>query len=81
MTTLAFDWETLFVVPNVIFTVGGIIAIISVITCSVSGVCRTKAREQTKREMAAYVAEGSMTPEDATRILNSGPRDEDEKIA
>lgn len=29
-------------------------------------------REQTKRELAAYVAEGSIRPEDATAILNAG---------
>ncbi len=30
--------------------------------------------EQSRRELAAYVAEGSMTPDDAERLLNSGPR-------
>ncbi|MBX3322187.1 MAG: hypothetical protein KF757_04275 [Phycisphaeraceae bacterium] len=30
--------------------------------------------EQSRREIAAYVAEGSMTPDDAERLLNSGPR-------
>jgi hypothetical protein len=29
-------------------------------------------REQTKRELAAYVAEGTIKPEDATAILNAG---------
>ena len=29
-------------------------------------------REQTKREIAAYVAEGTIRPEDATAILNAG---------
>lgn len=33
---------------------------------------QTRAREQSRREVAAYVAEGSMTPEDAERILNAG---------
>ncbi len=32
----------------------------------------TRAREQTKRELAAYVAEGSVKPEDAVRILTAG---------
>ncbi|MCA9303469.1 MAG: hypothetical protein KC996_05040 [Phycisphaerales bacterium] len=30
-----------------------------------------KEREKSRREIAAYVAEGSMTPEDAERLLNS----------
>lgn len=33
---------------------------------------KNKLREKTKQELAAYVAEGSMTPEDAERILQSG---------
>ena len=33
---------------------------------------QTKAREETKREVAAYVAEGSMTAEDAARFLAAG---------
>jgi len=31
-------------------------------------------RERTKREIAAYVAEGSMTPEQGERILKAGDR-------
>lgn len=39
---------------------------------SVTAVLTTASRERTKREIAAYVAEGSMTPEHAERILRSG---------
>lgn len=43
------------------------------------GVIRTTAinepREQTKREIAAYIAEGSMTPEQGERIINAGKQD------
>lgn len=35
---------------------------------------KTKEREKTKREVAAYVAEGSMTPEEGERLLNAGKR-------
>lgn len=35
-------------------------------------VLNTRAREQTKREMAAYVAEGSITPDSAERLLRAG---------
>lgn len=34
----------------------------------------SKNEEQTKRELAAYVAEGSMSPEDAALILSAGKR-------
>jgi hypothetical protein len=45
--------------------------IIAVIAISIRKAMQTKAREETKREMAAYIAEGSMKPEDAERILRS----------
>jgi len=32
----------------------------------------TKQREQSRREIAAYIAEGSMTPADGERILKAG---------
>jgi hypothetical protein len=41
---------------------------------SVTAVFTTASRERTKREIAAYVAEGSMTPEQAERILKAGDR-------
>lgn len=41
---------------------------------SITKVCTNASRERTKREIAAYVAEGSMTPEHAERILKSGDR-------
>ena len=53
--------------------VGGLfIALVGIVGCTVRGIVRTRAREATKREVAAYVAEGSMKPEDAERILNAG---------
>lgn len=33
---------------------------------------QAKDREETRREIAAYVAEGSMTAEDASRLLTAG---------
>jgi hypothetical protein len=33
---------------------------------------KSKEREQTRREVAAYVAEGSMTPEQGERLLKAG---------
>ncbi len=38
------------------------------------GVITNGARERTKREIAAYIAEGSMTPEQGERILKAGNR-------
>ena len=35
-------------------------------------IATTRQREQTTRELAAYVAEGSLSPEDAERLLAAG---------
>jgi hypothetical protein len=59
----------------VIAVAGGIaLAVVSVIAGSVSGILRTRAREQSRREIAAYVAEGTISPADAERILDAGTR-------
>ncbi len=42
-----------------------------------SGVLTTMARERTKREIAAYIAEGSMTPEQGERLIKAGKRGRD----
>lgn len=34
------------------------------------------ARERTKREIAAYIAEGTMSPEQGERLLKAGKRDD-----
>lgn len=38
-----------------------------------AAVKNVREREQTRRELAAYIAEGSMSPEDAERILVPRP--------
>lgn len=59
----------------IVFGVGGAIAIVAIVFSTVGKVLRTRQREMTKREIAAYVAEGSMTPGDAERILKAEPED------
>ena len=60
----------------VLYAVGGGIAIIAIIFSTMSGVAKTQAREKTKRELAAYVAEGSITPDDAKKIIESKAKDD-----
>jgi hypothetical protein len=51
---------------------GGLtVGLLTVLLCTIRGILRTRAREQTKREIAAYVAEGSIRAEDAERILKA----------
>lgn len=55
--------------------IGGIaIALSSIIFNVIARTAATKEREQTRRELAAYVAEGSIRPEDAERILSAGEK-------
>lgn len=39
---------------------------------SIRAILVTQAREKTRREIAAYIAEGSMTPEQGERLMHSG---------
>jgi chromate transport protein ChrA len=57
---------------NMMWIVGGTIAVVAIVFSNVAGVFRTQAREKTRREIAAYIAEGSMTPEQGERLLKAG---------
>jgi len=60
-----FEYELLIPLFGIVFgcTVG-IVAIIA-------GVLRSSHREKTRREIAAYVAEGSISAEDAERMIRA----------
>jgi hypothetical protein len=51
-----------------------VFSLLCVLIAAAKDVMRTRQIEQTKRELAAYVAEGSMTPEDAMRLATSSHR-------
>lgn len=56
--------------------VGGglLVAIISIITTAMNRRHEVTQREQSRREIAAYVAEGTITPDQAERLLANGKR-------
>ena len=56
-----------------IIAIGGglLTGIIAIISGNIRKAMQTREREETKRELAAYVAEGTMTPETAERMLRS----------
>ena len=54
-------------------TIAGSIVIVSVIK-SITGMVGRLAHERTRREVAAYIAEGSMSPEQGERLLAAGKR-------
>jgi hypothetical protein len=60
---------------NVLFLlVGGTIAVVAIIAGSIKSVVRSVTRERTRREIAAYIAEGSINPEQGERLMAAGER-------
>lgn len=60
---------------GVLFLVmGGVIAIVAITLGGIGSIVRTSMREKTRREIAAYIAEGSMTPEQGERLLRESKR-------
>lgn len=51
--------------------IGGGIVLVSLFK-TVAGVIKSVARERTRREIAAFIAEGSMTPEQGERLMKAG---------
>lgn len=52
--------------------VGPLIAVVAIVMGTIQRIETNKAREQTRREIAAYVAEGSMSPEEGRRLIEAG---------
>ncbi len=56
----------------VAISMGCLTGMVAIIGCVVGGVMRTRAKEATKRELAAYVAEGTLAPDQAVAMINAG---------
>jgi len=59
-------------IPITAIGLGSVIAIVAIISGMIRAVAIGRAREQTKRELAAYVAEGSLDPDKAVAMINAG---------
>lgn len=59
-------------IPVIAMSIGGGIAIIAIVFGAIRQVIETFAKEKTRREISAYVAEGSITPEEGERLLKAG---------
>lgn len=62
---------------NWFWTVGGVIAVVAILCGSITSVMKRQSRERSRREIAAYVAEGSMTPEHGERLMEAGEEQDD----
>jgi hypothetical protein len=53
----------------------GVMVTICSVFKTVASMVKSTAREKTRREIAAFIAEGSMTPEQGERLMTSGEKD------
>ena len=53
-------------------TFGCSVGVVGIVAGTIGGIMRTRAKETTKRELAAYVAEGTLDPDKAVAMLNAG---------
>ncbi len=56
----------------VAISMGCLTGMVAIVGCLIGGVVRARAREATKRELAAYVAEGTLDPDTAVAMINAG---------
>lgn len=69
-------WEV--AAENWFWTVGGVIIIVWIIAATIESIIKSGSTERSRREIAAYIAEGSMTPEQGERLLKAGrPNDQE----
>jgi len=57
---------------RLVLLIGGALGMAGIVFGTVSSMVKGTAKERTRREIAAYIAEGSMTPEQGERILKAG---------
>ncbi|MFM9959016.1 MAG: hypothetical protein ACKVZJ_13180 [Phycisphaerales bacterium] len=60
-------------IVKIIAVSGGLVlGFFAILFSLISGMVKTSQRERTRREVAAYVAEGSMTADEGERLLKAG---------
>ncbi len=62
-------------VAVIAITLGSMMGLTGIIGGTIGGVMKTRAKEMTKRELAAYVAEGTIDPDKAIEMLKAGEKD------
>lgn len=70
LTTLALESHEVMTIIPVSGAFG--VAIVAIVANAVRKTMTARAREQSRREIAAYVAEGSMTAEEGARLIDAG---------
>jgi hypothetical protein len=57
---------------NWFWTVIGVIIVVSIISSKIASMANARSRERSRREIAAYIAEGSMSAEQGERLMSAG---------
>jgi hypothetical protein len=70
--------ESMFSMPGIIFTIMGAVGIVGIVFGTVTTIVVNRSREHTKREIAAYVAEGSIDADKAVEMLKAGAKKADD---
>lgn len=63
--------EVMVIAAVVVFGGAFSVAIVAIIAETIRKVAQTRAKEQSRREIAAYVAEGTITPDDGVRLMEA----------
>ncbi len=64
---------------TVFWLMGGAVAIIAIVSTAMTHILTARAREKTRREIAAYLAEGSIDKDTAIALLKQGGEDGEEE--
>jgi len=77
VTTLGDEMQMVIPIVGIVF--GCTVWVISILVNGVKDAKATKQREESRREIAAYIAEGSMTAEQGERLMKAGEAPPDKK--
>ena len=56
---------------KIVYVIIGVCFLVAILTKCITTIVTHNAREKSRREIAAYIAEGSMTPEHGERLLRA----------
>ncbi len=65
------------IVKIVAIGAGALVAVFAIFFGAIKAVSQSKSRERSRREIAAYVAEGTMTAEEGERLMKADPKADD----
>ncbi len=77
MLILADAIEQILDSPAPVIALGTMIAVVAILSGCTKSIVRSQGREKTRREIAAYVAEGSIDADKAIEMLKAGEKGAD----